>query len=171
MQACVSLDIFSAYSNIRSSDSTIALSYWFWFYKPEEHGDKYPVMIRSLREQFGIARSGRVLELSCKKFPGGDARKIDETGHLGNLITEHSYVDNFITIGNYQLGNNKLTTSILATKMQELFLAYNLRLEDRVDAGMENPDVGNEHTNFGIKWFSDTDEIVPHFTLNLHKTV
>ena len=64
-----------------------------------------------------------------------------------------------------------MTTSILATKMQELFLAYNLRLEDRVDAGMENSDVGNEHTNFGIKWFSDTDEIVPHFTLNLHKTV
>ena len=72
----MSLDIFSAYSNIHSSDSTIALSYFFWFYCPEKYGDEFPIMIRSLREQFGIARSGRTLEFAVKKFPGNDALKI-----------------------------------------------------------------------------------------------
>ena len=66
----------SAYSNIHSSDSTIALSYFFWFYRPEKYGDEFPIMVRSLREQFGIARSGRTLELAVKKFPGNDALKL-----------------------------------------------------------------------------------------------
>ena len=126
-------------------------------------------MIRSLREQFRIARSGRTLELAVKKFPGNDALKLENGGdHLSQLIKHHSYVDNFIVVGSHKIGNNKLTASILATKMQELFLKYNLRLENRVDAGMENG-CGNEHVSFGIKWFSNTDEISPHFCLNLNK--
>ena len=153
---------------IKSSESSKDLSHFFWFFDPATYGDSKPILFRCNVEQFGVARSGRVLELAVRKFPGQDAKKIDydDDGLLYQLITNHSFVDNFICAGNYKHGNNRLTTSLLAGKMQQLFLKYNLKLTDRVDSGMGEP---GEHISFGIRWESLDDEITPYINLNVHK--
>lgn len=79
----------------------------------------------------------------------------------------HSFVDNFIVAGDYWHGNNCLTTSLLAGKMQQLFLKYNLKLTDRTDSGMGEDE---EHISFGIRWQSFEDEITPYINLNVNKS-
>ena len=163
----VESDLEAAYYSVKNPEETQFLMLSIWFYDVCKHFDEFPVVLKSLAQEFGWGAAGLMLMLAIKKFP---CSELD--GYVKRLVENFSYVDNFPLTSP---DGSKLSLMMIVDKVKKTFMKYNLNLDKIItawetDTRLKEAGV-SEHNCYGMKWLLETNEVQPLININEFKSV